>query len=69
VLATSLLVAFCVMMRLAATSNAAERYSSVTALADDLRRYLRHEPISVGPETAAYGAQIVRRNPLPWSWP
>jgi len=24
----------------------AERYSSVTALADDLQRYLKHEPIS-----------------------
>jgi eukaryotic-like serine/threonine-protein kinase len=31
-----------------------ERYSSVTAFADDLRRYLRLEPISTRPDTIAY---------------
>ena len=42
----------------------AERYASVTALADDLRRYLRHEPISARPDTLAYRtAKFVRRHP------
>jgi len=41
----------------------AERYGSVTALADDLRRYLNHEPISARPDTLAYRVRkFVYRN-------
>jgi eukaryotic-like serine/threonine-protein kinase len=40
-----------------------ERYASVTAMADDLRRYLGHQPISARPDTLAYRAgKFVRRN-------
>jgi serine/threonine-protein kinase len=43
--------------------NPQERYASVTALADDLRRYLRHEPIAARPETLAYRTtRFVRRH-------
>jgi len=40
-----------------------ERYGSVIALADDLGRYLKHEPISARPDTIAYRARkFIRRN-------
>jgi len=40
-----------------------ERYASVTAFADDLRRYLNHEPISARPDTLTYrSAKFVRRH-------
>ena len=41
----------------------AERYGSVQALAEDLRRYLAHEPISARPDTVRYRLQkYVRRH-------
>ncbi|MGH9703601.1 MAG: tetratricopeptide repeat protein, partial [Candidatus Acidiferrales bacterium] len=40
-----------------------ERYASVPAFADDLRRHLKHEPIRARPDTLAYrAAKFVRRN-------
>jgi len=43
--------------------NPRERYASIKAFADDLRRYLRHEPISARPDTIAYRAgKFVRRH-------
>ena len=40
-----------------------ERYGSVAAFADDVRRYLRREPVSARPDTLAYrGAKFVRRH-------
>jgi serine/threonine protein kinase len=43
--------------------NPQERYASVTAFADDLRRYLKHETISVRPDTFAYRTtKFLRRN-------
>lgn len=40
-----------------------ERYSSVAALAEDLQRYLKHEPVSARPDTLAYRTRkFARRN-------
>jgi tetratricopeptide (TPR) repeat protein len=42
------------------------RFRSVVEFADDVRRYLRHEPIKVRPESFAYrAAKFVRRNRVP----
>jgi serine/threonine-protein kinase len=42
-----------------------ERYASVTAMGDDLRRYLAHEPISARRDAITYrAAKFVRRNRL-----
>jgi len=41
----------------------AERYANAAALADDIRRYLAHEPISARPDTALYRAtRFVQRH-------
>jgi len=43
--------------------NPVERYASVAALANDLGRYLKHEPISAHPDTIGYrAAKFVRRH-------
>lgn len=43
----------------------AERYSSVTAFAGDLQRYLKYEPISARPDTLSYRlSKYVRRHRL-----
>ena len=43
--------------------NPRERYASVTALSEDLRKYLRHEPITARPDTIRYRAtKFMRRN-------
>jgi len=43
-----------------------ERYTSVTSLAEDFRRYLAQEPISARPDSIAYrSAKFVRRNRIP----
>ena len=42
----------------------AERYASVAAFAEDLRRFLAHEPISARPDTVPYRVtKFVRRKP------
>jgi serine/threonine-protein kinase len=41
----------------------AQRYASVAALADDITRHLRHQPIVARPDTFAYrSAKFIRRN-------
>ena len=43
--------------------NPAERYATAAAFADDLRRYLHHEPISARPDSIGYrAAKFVRRH-------
>jgi len=45
--------------------NPGERYVSVTALAEDLRRYMNNEPIRARPDTLRYRAgKFLRRNRL-----
>lgn len=43
-----------------------QRYASVAAFADDISRYLRHQPIAACPDIFAYrSAKFVRRNRVP----
>lgn len=43
--------------------NPAERYASVSAFADDLHKYLEHEPVTARPESFGYRAgKFVRRH-------
>ena len=43
-----------------------QRYASVTAFADDIARYLRHQPIAARPDTFAYRSRkFIRRNRVP----
>jgi serine/threonine protein kinase/tetratricopeptide (TPR) repeat protein len=43
--------------------NPVERYVSAEAFAEDLRRFLRHDPISARPDTIGYrAAKFIRRN-------
>jgi len=43
--------------------NPRERYTTIKAFADDLQRYLRHEPISARPDAIAYRAgKFIRRH-------
>ena len=46
--------------------EASLRYASVTAFADDISRYLRHQPIAARPDTFAYRSRkFIRRNRVP----
>ena len=43
--------------------NPKERYAAVTAMAEDLQRYLNHEPIGARPDAFTYrAAKFIRRN-------
>jgi serine/threonine-protein kinase len=51
------------IVRKALKKNPRERYPSIKAFADDLQRYLRHEPISARPDAIAYRAsKFIRRH-------
>jgi serine/threonine-protein kinase len=51
------------ILRKAMRRDASERYQTVTAFADDLSRYLRHEPVSARRASASYRiGKLVRRH-------
>jgi len=51
------------VLRRALRQNPGERYQSVTAFAEDLQRWLRHEPVSAGPDSLGYRARkLLRRH-------
>jgi tetratricopeptide (TPR) repeat protein/tRNA A-37 threonylcarbamoyl transferase component Bud32 len=46
--------------------DVSRRYATAQALADDLRRYLRHQPVEARPATTIYlASKFVRRNRIP----
>jgi len=52
-----------IILSKALKKNPQERYASVLGFADDLKRYLKHDPISARPDTMAYRAgKFIRRN-------
>jgi tetratricopeptide (TPR) repeat protein len=52
-----------IILAKALKKDRAERYESVTALGEDLRRYLKNQPIQARPDTFTYHAsKFVRRN-------
>jgi serine/threonine-protein kinase len=54
------------ILRKALKKNPGDRYGSVAAFADDLRRCLARQPISARPDTLRYRAmRFVQRNPWP----
>jgi serine/threonine-protein kinase len=51
------------ILRKALKKDAAQRYATVGAFSEDLRRFLMHEPISARPDTVTYRVEkFVRRN-------
>tara|TARA_R110002096_G_C14645208_1_gene725920 strand:- start:516 stop:3248 length:2733 start_codon:yes stop_codon:yes gene_type:complete len=51
------------ILQRAMAPDAADRYQTVAAFADDLQRYLRHEPVSAQPPTVTYRvSKFVRRH-------
>jgi len=51
------------IVRKAMSKEPADRYASAASFADDLSRYLRHDPIAARPDSAAYRIRkLVRRN-------
>ena len=52
-----------VVLDKALRKESADRYGAIAAFADDLRRWLRHEPVSARPQSLAYRTRkLVRRN-------
>ena len=51
------------VLRRALEPNPGERYQTVAAFADDLHHWLRHEPVSAGPDSIGYRARkLLRRH-------
>ena len=51
------------VLRRALKQSVTERYQTVSAFADDLQRWLRHEPVSAGPDALGYRARkLLRRH-------